>query len=206
MAAFFEEMVRRREQERLEDRRRAMAEQHRAQRGTFGAAKLGRPQGGAGYGGMGMGMMPRVNPNVLGMSRDPNAGLRRGVEREALLTEAQRQNLMRSRAPVSTVSGPGRVPGQMLDLGVRGGMGSALGREVYAPQVSGEQFSPEQAAMADVRGQREMDWTQRIAADRERARTFGAGAAPGMGSMALSPEQQQALLAYVQRHAQRQGG
>ncbi|MHC4789801.1 MAG: hypothetical protein ACYS8K_11495 [Planctomycetota bacterium] len=164
MAAFFEEMVRRREQERLEDRRRALAERDAPRRRAFGGATLGGARGGARYGGMGMGMMPRVNPNVLGMSRDPNAGLRRGVEREALLTEAQRQNLMRSR--------------------------------------SGEQFSPEQAAMADVRGQREMDWTQRIAADRDRARTFGAGAAPGMGSMALSPEQQQALLAYVQRHAQ----
>jgi hypothetical protein len=194
MASFFEEMVRRREDERLEERRRAMAERDAPQR--RGVERLGGARrGGFGYGGM-MGMMPRPNRPVLGMSRDPNRGLRQEAERQGLMTQVQQAGQARRPAPMRMVHGPGIIPGQTMDVNAM----SATQRQLFLPSASGEQFSPEQAAMAGVRGQREADWYGGMAADRERARTFGSGAAPGAGGMQLSPEEQQAWLQYLLRN------
>jgi hypothetical protein len=77
-------------------------------------------------------MMPRVNPNVLGMSRDPNRQLRAGAERGQLWEDIVRSKSMTEQAPTRMVSGPGMVPGRMMDPGQM----NFFQRQAYLPSGS----------------------------------------------------------------------
>jgi hypothetical protein len=147
-----------------------------------------------------MGMMPRRDPGVLGRG-DPNARLREGAERGRLWEDVVRSKSMTEQAPMKMITGPNIMPGRMMDPNQM----NVFQRQAFLP--SGSAFERGGASMMGGTAATSPhtigaapEGTFHTATGEPTYQEGSAGRASAIGG--LPPEQQAALLAYMQRYQQ----